>query len=527
MLIKLMKHLLSDEKGSAFALIGFSIFGLVAASGAAVDYSRAYMLEAKMSAALDSAGLAAGAVANTRDIEAEVQKYFKANMPDDFMDATFDGPHVTMSENKQVLNLDVSATLPTAFMKVFGMNEIEVSAEAEITRANKGLELILVMDTTGSMASNASGDSRPKIDAMKQAATDLIDILYGDKEEFENLYVGLVSYGAVANIGAHRTSWIKDNLSTLYPANYPAGRVKWKGCVFERTNASGTSDDLDTSDEPPSATNNNTLFNAFFWQDCGLPNNCSVEDGNNSNNDNNWIRNSDGNITIVDSYSRADNPATLTTENIATMRNEMNNFRGPNTGCGQPLMPMVQSKTVIKDKIKSLIPWGRGGTASSTGIIWSWRMLSPKWRGMWEHVDAKLPLDYKTPLMEKVVVMLTDGENNFYTPFGSAGSSWSDFTGYRRIGNNELGVNTKEPNGRREINNRTLSTCIKMKAEGIIIYTITFGLSGSGAATVEARNTFRSCASKPEFYFDSPNEENLKTAFRTIGDSLANLRISK
>ena len=37
---------------------------------------------------------------------------------------------------------------------------------------------------------------------MKPAATQLIDILYGDRDEVENFYVGLVPYAATVNIGA-------------------------------------------------------------------------------------------------------------------------------------------------------------------------------------------------------------------------------------------------------------------------------------------------------------------------------------
>ena len=41
------------------------------------------------------------------------------------------------------------------------------------------------------------------------------------------------------------------------------------------------------------------------------------------------------------------------------------------------------------------------------------------------------------------------------------------------------------------------------------------------------KNLLRSCATNPDYFFDSPSEDALKAAFQTIGDSLANLRISK
>ena len=37
----------------------------------------------------------------------------------------------------------------------------------------------------------------------------------------------------------------------------------------------------------------------------------------------------------------------------------------------------------------------------------------------------------------------------------------------------------------------------------------------------------KNCATNPDYFFNSPSEEALSKAFHTIGDSLANLRISK
>jgi hypothetical protein len=37
----------------------------------------------------------------------------------------------------------------------------------------------------------------------------------------------------------------------------------------------------------------------------------------------------------------------------------------------------------------------------------------------------------------------------------------------------------------------------------------------------------KACASETDFYFDSPTEDALKTAFQAIGDSLSKLRVSR
>ena len=72
------------------------------------------------------------------------------------------------------------------------------------------------------------------------------------------------------------------------------------------------------------------------------------------------------------------------------------------------------------------------------------------------------------------------------------------------------------------LNNRMLQTCAAMKAQGIIIYTITYALSNNAT-----KNLYRDCATQPSMYFDSPAPSDLNQAFREIGDALSNLRIAE
>ncbi|MBT6404824.1 MAG: Flp pilus assembly protein TadG, partial [Rhodospirillaceae bacterium] len=52
---------------------------------------------------------------------------------------------------------------------------------------------------------------------------------------------------------------------------------------------------------------------------------------------------------------------------------------------------------------------------ANLGLAWGWRVLSPAWQGLWGGATpSELPLDYDTPLMDKVAIMLTDGVNQWY-----------------------------------------------------------------------------------------------------------------
>ena len=70
------------------------------------------------------------------------------------------------------------------------------------------------------------------------------------------------------------------------------------------------------------------------------------------------------------------------------------------------------------------------------------------------------------------------------------------------------------------MNLRTAAVCDAVKAQDIIVYTITFQVSSS-----TVRNLMRDCATDVSNYFDSPDAATLEASFREIGRELSNLRI--
>jgi Flp pilus assembly protein TadG len=487
---RIFDKLREDQRGSIIMFVGLGLFVLVGATGIAVDMSRLQSAHSKLSNALDAAGLAAGAKAHSGDIEAIVDNYMAVNYPHGFMDSRITDINVNVNADNTIINLDATATVDMKFMQIFGIESLEIDASSEITRENKGLELVMVLDTTGSMYySGKMGD-------LRAAATDMTNILFGNQESAENLYVALVPYVTTVNIGSDKTAWLRNYSSSLYPPEYPSGATKWKGCVEARgqwTSADG-SDGLDVTDDPPNAADIRTLFPIYYWEDDLASND--------------WIR------TETTGRGRR-----ATTHTVVSLYEEAGysyySGRGPNIGCGNQVTPFTQSKTTILNAIDALTPWNRGGTMSSVGMAWGWRMISPRWRGLWGNPD--LPLDYNTPLMSKAVIVMTDGINEV----------GYDYTSYDPINYQRLGRNVDtSAEGVTAINNKFLSLCTAMKARGILVYTLTFQLDNSSQSN-NARTLFRNCATHPDFYFDSADGATLRQSFRTIGDSLANLMISR
>ena len=199
-----LASVLRDRRGATAMMFAFMIVPIFASVGLAVDSSLGYLLKSRMSKSLDAAGLAAGRVALNEDAEDIAWSYFTSNFSasggsasvvrEDFaFDLSPDGRFVTLS---------VVGDTPTLFMRIFGRDTMTVSARTRIERETTGMELALVLDNTGSMGQNG------KFNAMRTAARDLIDILYGDESEIDNLWVSVVPFVATVNIGSYRTSWI-------------------------------------------------------------------------------------------------------------------------------------------------------------------------------------------------------------------------------------------------------------------------------------------------------------------------------
>jgi hypothetical protein len=167
-------------------------------------------------------------------------------------------------------------------------------------------------------------------------------------------------------------------------------------------------------------------------------------------------------------------------------------------------------------------------------MVWGWRSISPRWRGEWKNGDPEMPLDYDEPLIDKVAIMMTDGENLVFSHGSTSGFDYNSYSRHEKADYFPLdSSNTTDSytNGdgrlrytsssyyRSYIDDKFASVCTKMKAEGIIIYTIKFKDGND--------SLYRDCATSPKHYYDSPTKEALAAAFKSIGQELSNLRIAQ
>src|SRR5262249_35175207 len=69
-------------------------------------------------------------------------------------------------------------------------------------------EVTLVLDNTGSM-NDSLGGGQTKLAALKTAATDLTNILFGSSATLNNLHISVVPYDVEVVVGSTHSQWVK------------------------------------------------------------------------------------------------------------------------------------------------------------------------------------------------------------------------------------------------------------------------------------------------------------------------------
>ncbi|MEM8988395.1 MAG: TadE/TadG family type IV pilus assembly protein [Pseudomonadota bacterium] len=558
-----------------FGLMAVPVFGM---AGAAVDLSRAVTIRAQLGEALDATGLAVARATGLNESEAQTfaQTFFEGNYPPGAIGTT-GTVSVQFVDNKVIVSND--AKVKTLMASIFGVTELTITAETEVIRETKGLEVVLVLDNTGSM--NSSG----KIGALRTAATELVNILTGSTSNPSSLKIGLVPFVTTVNVkspGAYQSSWIDQNAQATYHGRnfihvdssgtpqpntrvnhfdlFTSVGVDWKGCVEMRP------EPYDTKDVPPTSADPDSRWVPYFWPDepdcknsgCNPSYVSSVPNEGEYHNrtfirDKEYTKNSG---TPRDWYEDFVDDAENATGSFATYLgdigvNDVDNdeYRLRQAYVGRWTGSEYDGKLELNPSIDEIAVDGNTGTSGPNKscprpivplttdkslLLTEISKMAPHggggtniaagmawgWRVLSPAEPYSQGASYTDDAFQKAMVVLTDGENWIWGGWNSHNRSNYSGWGYlkdERMGN---GVDSKST-AQSEINNKVAELCNAIKAEDIRLYTITFKVNGS------VKPLFKNCATDPELYYDSPSNENLREVFQAIAQDLSNLRISR
>ena len=149
----------SKQSGFVMVYMAVGLTTLLLFSGVAVDSGRGYLVKSQLSKAVDGAALAAARNLNSGNPKAEAVRVFKANFPPGYLgtstatDPTNDPGFFSSSVNPQTgintVRVTATATLPTTFMQLGNMMEMNVGSTGEATR--RMVDLSLVLDVSSSI----------------------------------------------------------------------------------------------------------------------------------------------------------------------------------------------------------------------------------------------------------------------------------------------------------------------------------------------------------------------------------------
>lgn len=565
------RRLLAAREG-AVAVIAAASIGLTGLFAVMVtDMTRVAVARLRLQGAADAAALAAAREVSLAeaDMTALARMVFDAALDGGVAGVSVAGFGVAVEPAAQGLTetvrVTVDADVALAALRLLsyidGEDESALRVEAAASRTALSIEVAMALDNTGSMAG-------ARIAELRAAARLLAETLFDGEEASPNLHVGVVNYSASVNIGRQHAAWLDAPLAEA-DARYAPSR--WKGCVRARSAALGETDDppgpgrlftplfwpSSVVDDDPitydqyyngDAKHRNLWPPMSYFEAALLSGGGGDGDSGSGGSDGQGKCDADNKSKGAGSGKKACPDPTcsyLVRDNagshVATgpaiggwcpadpsdfdayideRQSRGNDGYGPNLGCPAPSTPLTTSRAAIMaaidgaEGVDRVDSWSRGGTYGNVGLAWAWRMLSPRWTGLWRDASGvaapDMPRPYDTPYHHKIIIMMTDGQN---------GHHQTDMTAYGRP-NEVLAKNQIDPS--------MLRLCTSIKAAGVILYTITFGNVGNAT-----RATYGGCASDPETdrriagpkYFDAPSGDELSEAFGAIGAQLQALRL--
>jgi hypothetical protein len=481
MLAEVLKRARSDERGVVAVLFAVCIVPIVMLVGAAVDYSRLANAHAAAQSAADAAALSAAA----SPIETEISMRLVAN---NFADTNLRGTNAqgakivefAYNPGKREVLLDVGGSLPTYFMSIAGIRDMNYRATARAIRGlNGSTELVLVLDNTWSMAGTKLAD-------LKSAAEELVLALKQDPKA--DVRIGVVPYADYVNVGTgnRHQSWVS------VPADYST--------TSPRTCTTRTTRDQCTRGARRTCTR--TVDGSVESYDC-TPQTCTTVTvppyetcSGGGTTHYRWYgcvgSRRTGNLRLNDSQPSSPYPGYL-----ATSQN-----------CLNPIIPLTASIQTVTSAIRGMIV-NVGGYKPSTyipaGLIWGVNVLSPT-----APFSDGQAYDPRNRRPRKVMVLMTDGENTLR--FNASDGRHVAPNGSAQGQTSQLAQTYKDMD----------DICTHAKSQGIEVFTVSFAIT---AAT--ARNAMLKCASSPAHNFDAMDRASLSAAFKNIALSLQNVRITQ
>ncbi|MEF9929852.1 MAG: VWA domain-containing protein [Massilia sp.] len=155
---------LPRQHGAVAIMVAVSMFVLLAVVGLCVDAGLAYLVKARLNAAVDSAALAGARAVTTGNNQTEqiasaraaAADFFAANIPSNYLLSSprIISTNVTFNGGQATIDVKAEAPMPVSIMQIMKFTSLTPVAAAQTIRND--LDMALVIDTSGSLKNSAT-----------------------------------------------------------------------------------------------------------------------------------------------------------------------------------------------------------------------------------------------------------------------------------------------------------------------------------------------------------------------------------
>ena len=457
----------TNQQGGIAPAFAFILIGLVGVLALVVDVAGRFSDHSKLSGANDAAAYSAS---NSDSAQSDAQAIFLANT-EYLHDRGYQtgSIHVSVKENG-----DVQTRANLIIPERWGNHRVtqEASADlinyAKVAVDNTTIEVAIVLDISDSM--------REHIKGIQEALGRFGDIMFADEGRNNNKTISLVPASGLVNIGNYphfftdttvpfsaRAVAQEHNIGSLLHPLVP-GRARQDYCAELQEVADGYQRPNQITPSWVRKLENypGKEYALKLHQQTSPPQRERYGD----------------NVTPLLGIYSEQNPKSHYNPNF---QSRLALFDSDNCEVSE-IMAHATSLQEFQQGIKNLYVGFHTNTAE--GVLWSWRLLSPKWRGRWHQSKPNLPRAYQQADNHKALILFADGEHKI------------------------------DPVIR---DKKQAQLCRAMKQKGIDIYVIGYG------GDVIAQKQLQSCASEHQFY--QADKRNIEQVFSRLAQTINEKRL--
>ena len=483
------------QRGTTAIIFGIVMVPLLAISGGAVDYGRAVKTKAQLVTTLDAAVLAAMmqySLDETTDYKQVIRNYISKNLQD--ADKPYHGIEIDVnvpdiSESGE-MKADISTKVSTNFLQLVGFDEFDIRVGSASMVGGNSLEVSLVLDNTGSM----DGE---KIELLKDAAKELVDIVMPDGSG-DNIKIALVPFADYVNLGMDN----RDESGLDIPADFTVSNI------VEAHNKCWN--------EYPNSTRECTT-NPYVEGTCyndGVPYSCMKYDGQTCTGELGepeeqceWVEETTNNKDYKWCGVVGSRPHDLNVKDEDYATGVPGHMHTSNwCGAISPVTRLTSNRGSIISGLNAMK--SERNTYIPSGLAWGWRSIS----STAPFADG---VPYSDGSVKKVIVLMTDGANT------KSLKKWDSVATSHHQNPNDVWMHHGGTSS--TANTMTQELCTNIKTKNIMVFTIAFDVEEGS----EIETLMKDCAGNGGKYFDADDGEALGEAFKEIGLSLLNLRLSQ